>query len=216
MSRREVIRKMLPVLRARQVAMDESIAIIMEGRPPPTCASCTSPGCCYQKSVVQLAEALLIAEHLKKTDRDTVRLRAKLRMLGKEMEASSREAWFESMTPCVFLGEDKRCSIYEVRPVSCRTYYVVSEQANCQPPESLPIKQIDLRGMAWEELQQMTAVHLYWGLKETSEKMYMRSLPMAVLIALQFLEEPSREVLDKIPWPSAGSLGSAVVGLLEK
>jgi Fe-S-cluster containining protein len=32
---------------------------------------------------------------------------------------------------CVFLGDDNQCKIYEDRPLSCRSYYVVSDPKDC-------------------------------------------------------------------------------------
>lgn len=206
MNRREKIRGLLPVLKNRQAVMDDTISDLKKNHGPTTCDSCTSPGCCYQKTMVQLAEALLIAQDLKTRKLDTPELRKRLLEAGKAMEATARPAWFEKIEPCVFLTDDKLCAIYEYRPAQCRTYYVVSSQENCQPPESLNIKQIDLRPMLLDELAHMTAMHTFLGFKETPDKMYMRSLPLAIYIALKLLEEPTREVLEKIPWPSAHDL----------
>lgn len=199
MNRKEKIRGMLPVLRERQTSMDEAITHLKEGRPT-TCDSCTSPGCCYQRTTAQLAEAVLVAQHLKKEKLDTPEFRKHLLETGKAMEGTSRPEWFSREVPCVFLTKDNLCSIYAIRPAQCRTYFVVSPQANCQPPESLPIAQVDLRRMILDELAHMTAIHTFWGLKETTDKMYMRSLPLAVHVALKFLETGSREEVDKIPW----------------
>lgn len=206
MNRKEKIRKMLPVLRDRQVMLDETITEF-KGDRKTSCDDCTSPGCCYQKSVVQFAEAVTIADYLKKNGRSNTDLRKQLHETGLRMEADTRAGWFSKAVPCVFL-DNKRCSIYEVRPVSCRTYYVVGSPENCQPPESKGIAQIDMRSMIMGEVEQLTAVHLFWSIKETPEKLYMRSLPIAVLLAFAFLEEPTIEVLNKIPWPKAMSLGN--------
>lgn len=206
MNRREKIRGMLPVLRDRQVSVDEAITHLKEDRVT-TCDTCTAPGCCYQKTLGQLSEAVLIANYLKKEKLDTKELRKKLREVGMKMENTSRQKWFEQAIPCVFLTEDKRCSIYEIRPMQCRTYFVVSPQENCQPPESKGILQVDLRRMMFTELDHLSRVHLFWGLKESEEKMYMRSLPLAIYIAIKWIELPTPTVLDKIPWPTAEYLG---------
>lgn len=65
MNRREKIRGLLPVLKNRQAVMDDTIGDLKKNHGPTTCDSCTAPGCCYQKTMVQLAEALLIAQDLK-------------------------------------------------------------------------------------------------------------------------------------------------------
>jgi hypothetical protein len=51
------------------------------------------------------------------------------------------------------------------------------------------------------EIQQLIATHLFWSLPETAEKTYMRSVPMAVFVALKFLEDARPAVVDKYPWP---------------
>jgi Fe-S-cluster containining protein len=41
--------------------------------------------------------------------------------------------WMETKKGCPFLGKSGDCRIYSVRPIACRTYYVVSDPENCSP-----------------------------------------------------------------------------------
>ncbi len=92
-------------------------------RAPNGTVAC-KPGCdhcCYQSVGVTTAEALAIAEHLRET-RDPEELQVlsgrlqRARELTQDLTAAER---FSPNFPCPFL-EASRCSIYEVRPLSCR------------------------------------------------------------------------------------------------
>lgn len=39
--------------------------------------------------------------------------------------------WWEKRRPCVFLGENNDCRIYDARPAACRTYLVKSDPSLC-------------------------------------------------------------------------------------
>jgi Fe-S-cluster containining protein len=92
-------------------------------RAPRGAVACKSgcDHCCYQAVGVTPPEALAIFEHVKRT-RNAEELGELLRRLAESHERtrglSSRER-FSPEFPCVFL-ESGRCSIYEVRPLSCR------------------------------------------------------------------------------------------------
>ncbi len=45
---------------------------------------------------------------------------------------------------CVFLGEDRACRIYDLRPATCRKYDVTSPQAACSSENETVTPQIDL------------------------------------------------------------------------
>jgi Fe-S-cluster containining protein len=77
--------------------------------------------CCYQAVGVTPLEALAIADHLRRTrpsdelERVTAHL-ADRREKTRDLSAGER---FSPEHPCAFL-ESARCTIYEVRPLSCR------------------------------------------------------------------------------------------------
>lgn len=77
--------------------------------------------CCYQSVGVTPPEALAIVDHLKTTLSDTELARVARRVSEchertRELPSAER---FSPDLPCPFL-ESGRCSIYEVRPLSCR------------------------------------------------------------------------------------------------
>jgi Fe-S-cluster containining protein len=92
-------------------------------RAPAGAVACKSgcDHCCYQSVGVTPPEALAIADHLRRTcspeelERVIVHL-AKRREETRDLSAAER---FSPDHPCPFL-ESARCTIYEVRPLSCR------------------------------------------------------------------------------------------------
>jgi Fe-S-cluster containining protein len=77
--------------------------------------------CCYQAVGVTPPEALAIFEHVKRTRSadelaDLARRVSEFRARTSGLTSAER---FSPEFPCVFL-ESRRCSIYEVRPLSCR------------------------------------------------------------------------------------------------
>lgn len=81
--------------------------------------------CCRQNVAIYKAEASLIAEYCQEHDISIPRdyLLQQLKHGWKEI-AKAEVGW------CVFLKEGE-CSIYPVRPLSCRKYHVVSPPALC-------------------------------------------------------------------------------------
>ena len=61
------------------------------------------------------------------TDKDIVRISKYLRLkpqafLDQYLRLDEDQDWVLHDLPCVFLGADNRCSIYEVRPKACREF----------------------------------------------------------------------------------------------
>ncbi len=61
------------------------------------------------------------------TDKDIVRISKYLRLkpqafLDQYLRYDEDQDWVLQDLPCVFLGADNRCSIYEVRPKACREF----------------------------------------------------------------------------------------------
>ena len=108
-------------------------------------ASCKKgcDSCCYQLTAASLAEGALIAAHIMESASWTSELRAlrtrlqqdsdEIRAMGTAGKAKSYQ-WMERKKGCPFLDKKAgECRIYNVRPLACRTYYVVSDPANCSP-----------------------------------------------------------------------------------
>lgn len=77
--------------------------------------------CCYQSVGVTPPEALAIHDHLKRTLSGAAleQLRAHVAARFEKTRGLSSSERFSPEHPCIFL-EAGRCSVYEVRPLSCR------------------------------------------------------------------------------------------------
>lgn len=110
------------------------------------CYNCISAHCCYILPFTLPFEGLVIAARLLWEGHPISRsllhrivdysvIQTDLLLEHKLQHASSysevqcavtkiSEAWFELRERCLFLTQDNRCSIYEVRPLACATYFV--------------------------------------------------------------------------------------------
>ena len=73
--------------------------------------------CCHMWVSVSAPEALILAGRLKSAGRDTAPLLAKAE-LTRGMDFEGRGHF---VAPCPLLGEDAACSVYDARPIACRT-----------------------------------------------------------------------------------------------
>lgn len=103
----------LDVEHARAIARDPSSA-------PACSAGCSH--CCHVHVEVTRGEALAIVEHVKKREGFFERLAAHVAVIE---EMDHRARW-EARVPCVLLGDDGRCTVYEVRPLRCRAFHSCS------------------------------------------------------------------------------------------
>jgi Fe-S-cluster containining protein len=118
-----------------------------DGRPEnrPACGrGCAA--CCHQLVPVSTIEAQRIAEHLRRLPRSERRDLAK----AVDRQAERFAAWvatrppgdvsdrvvnanyLRQRIPCPFLGKEKECRIYPVRPLICRGHHALGTNANCQ------------------------------------------------------------------------------------
>lgn len=117
-----------------------------------TCSKgCTD--CCNLLAIVTLPDGLVLAEYLMRKP-DWAALLPKLRAavlatLGPDGRAYTVSEYFhEHTTPCVFLDTRSRlCTVYEARPVPCRTHYVVSDPKLCAPGSDARVGALDLRSL---------------------------------------------------------------------
>jgi Fe-S-cluster containining protein len=178
------------------------------------CQACphAAPGCCYQKNLVYLREVLPIARYLKLNQLDTPEFRQRLLEEGERMEAAGRDTWFREAHPCIFL-EKGRCSVYALRPGSCRAYHVVSDPANCQPDSYLGIEFIDYGPLHPAWIQQTYKAHAALRLKDSEQRVFLGTLPRMVHIALEALEAHDfRGYIKQQKWPGINTLEAWVEG----
>lgn len=98
----------------------------------PSCRS-GCDGCCYLLALIGYCEALPIAEVLLERPawRPTAKALARhAQLCGPEI---TKEEWFLRAVPCPLLGEDRLCTVYDVRPAPCRYHFVVTPPENCCP-----------------------------------------------------------------------------------
>ena len=95
------------------------IARKIETVRPLECFSCTTPFCCKSKKGIYTLgyETVVIKGLITPTQRQ----RAK---------KSTVEKVLKGHYTCPMLGEDGKCEIYELRPLSCSTYFVADERIN--------------------------------------------------------------------------------------
>ncbi len=79
--------------------------------------------CCYQRVSASPAEVLRIADYLRRTHavEDLVELRRRLAAVDPQTRGRSAQERLALHVPCPLLV-DGRCSIYHVRPLTCRGY----------------------------------------------------------------------------------------------
>jgi len=111
---------------------------IAASQPRPTC-ECKANDCCYDMFEVSFCEYLAIITHLQQSHmsyRKHRRARQKaeeLRPLFPDYGESSKLSGCRLSRPCIFLdNRGKRCLIYEVRPLLCRTYGYYEQHGNCR------------------------------------------------------------------------------------
>jgi Fe-S-cluster containining protein len=191
--------------------IDKKFGAHIQGKMPDgesiSCHACTEPACCYQKVVVSIMETFPIARHIKLAKRDTDHLRELLRIRGEAMEGSPTAAWLDGYTPCVFLDENRKCSIYPVRPTRCRTYYVISPAEMCRPPSEKTVRFINDLPAIDAVLKRSLEFHQKIGLIENQMRLLRGVLPRVLLITLESWDSDDyRNTIKRKPWPSVRTI----------
>jgi Fe-S-cluster containining protein len=165
-----------------------------------SCTTCeATKTCCWSLVVARLYEGLIVAAKLRETGRDTPELREQLRVRAEAMEASSPYDW---RTPCLFLGDGERCTVYDVRPTSCGALYVYT------PPELCTSRSKEIKAyVAANELAAATeleeAFRQRLSLRHKVGRRYLGVLPRMVLVSLEAWDRDDfRDYLRLLPWPN--------------
>lgn len=174
--------------------------VAVRNRLPMVCATCTATkACCSSYVIVRFYEGLVIAADLVRSGRDTPELRADLRARAEAMEATRPRDWF---TPCVFLGDGERCTVYSVRPTTCGQLYVYTPPDLCNARSSqiasyTPRKDVEHANAVEEELRDRLSLRRKIG------RRYMGVLPRMVLVALEAWDRTDfRDYLRQLDWPT--------------
>jgi Fe-S-cluster containining protein len=164
-----------------------------------SCTSCSvTKMCCYSLAIARLYEGVVLAAELRKTGRDTPELRDQLRARSEAMEAATP---FEWSTPCLFLDDKERCTVYAARPTSCGTLLVYSAPELCvsrsrEIQAYVPHEEL----AAASQLEEMFRQRL--ALRQKVGRRYLGVLPRMALVALEAWERTDfRDYLRQLPWP---------------
>lgn len=103
-------------------------------------------------------------------------------------------AWWRARQRCAFLADDGRCSIYPVRPMTCRVHFVASDPHYCgrdrdhrgpDPDASQPVTLLDMgtRTAAPHHVAKIGAASRAPGPDQPSE-VWWGTLPQVMIMAL--------------------------------
>ncbi|HSJ99963.1 MAG TPA: YkgJ family cysteine cluster protein [Kofleriaceae bacterium] len=165
-----------------------------------SCTSCkATKTCCWSTVVARLYEGVVIADSLVRDGRDTPALREQLRARAEAMEATPPQEW---RTPCVFLDERERCTVYDVRPVPCGAVLVYTDPVLCTTRAGQILGYVPA-----EERAAATAFEEPFrermALRRKVGRRYLGVLPRMVLVALEAWDRTDfRDYLRQLPWPS--------------
>ncbi len=106
------------------------------GPGPPIACRAGCAHCCSSAVAVAPPEAIRIAGHLRATrsDEELAELRRRIAKLTTQTAGMTWARRTRVRKPCLFLDDGGRCSIYQVRPLTCRAFTSV-DPAYCQDVE---------------------------------------------------------------------------------
>jgi Fe-S-cluster containining protein len=196
--------KVIETKQAGKHADDEDQAHVRAGVSCGTCKA--NKGCCSQSVSALMFEGLPIARQLIREGRDSQALRNQLHEVGDAMEKHTQGEWFDKATPCVFLTEEQKCSIYAVRPSACRHHVVFSPPERCSPPKGKPTLMFGSEkelttAFNWN----MAVAEQFFGFEPPSKTgvVIVGSLPKVVARVLDALsEEDFCKALREQDWPT--------------
>jgi Fe-S-cluster containining protein len=85
--------------------------------------------CCHQKVGATVPEVLAIAAQLRATADNLEAIREKSAELAQDPRIFSDKEKLRARIPCVLLGADGSCQVYEVRPLPCRGWLSTDEES---------------------------------------------------------------------------------------
>lgn len=179
-----IVRKHLPLLMSK---IDRWAADCSE-KLPVTCDSCTKPWCCNMMVGISLVEALLIVVPFT-DDKDSwqklMSLVPELERHSKMMETRDNSQWFHEREPCPFLDEG-RCSVYDRRPIACRTHMSTEDPSHCAPDWHMASSIAYVNPMHVLMYGTEAVAELQFGVDLPA---YSAPLPPAILSAIRYVTE---------------------------
>lgn len=149
------------------------------------CTSCAEPWCCYQLTLATVYEGILLADKLQGHD-ELLQLvldhGAQQERIWNDQryEQDGRDVvtklWLDKRIPCPLLINN-RCREYELRPVSCSSYWIVGDPQQCKPPSGKMVSAADNTLPLLNSLQLQYTFNARIGLGITPEP-----LPLGVAV----------------------------------
>ena len=118
------LRRLIDTTRDLAEYADEAISIVREEyQPPLDCKERCSYCCCKPGVLISVPELLRILDHVEThLDTDAISdVRERARRYVRQLAGRSFDDPTDQSMPCPLLS-DGRCSVYEVRPLTCRGY----------------------------------------------------------------------------------------------
>jgi hypothetical protein len=145
------------------------------------CVACKekTPGCCYQPVALSSVEALIIMVGTPELKTRMQELSAQLEFEGKIQNNVEEEkpldhkvvdAYWSGLGPICFLHKDGRCMAYDVRPVSCMSLWLHSDETSDKCKYSgggiSKLKYLDLNEIQAHFMQEYMRLHHELKIKE--------------------------------------------------
>jgi len=116
--------------------------------------------CCHIEVKTTITEAEIIMDRMEQQNEPFTE--DELAMLERQSKLSSEEYSFNPDRACVFLTDDNECSIYDIRPLACRTYLVATPPEHCDALLYRKVKGVMVAASIHSELMRSV---LYTGLE---------------------------------------------------
>ena len=127
----EILQKQLqlPQLKQLQLISNQSIDHLLEREISNSrCKTVCGQGCsycCYLKVELHAGEVFLIADYIKShfSESEIEAVKQKAKKNWELIEPMSKDQHFSANLACPLLDENSACSVYEVRPSTCRRFH---------------------------------------------------------------------------------------------
>ena len=168
----------------------DSYLSIINAEMKPTCRNgCAS--CCFDNPHGVSGAELHYINRLIEQDSRYEGIRSKVALRRKEFELVAAQSsadpvqirWKRQKRSCVFLDEEKRCGIYERRPVACRMFFSLTPREQCHPDHPLNAEAVN------PHLEPSTAIKDF--LKQISKVLGLSGLPTDFVSGLDSLMQRS-------------------------
>lgn len=189
MGKLSTIKSSLRLLESLYGAIDRSMASLYERSDVPCKKGCSD--CCYQLVTASIAEAayvlLPIIKDAEARKYHNENRSPKIAEQAKLMETSTVDSWWQGVHPCVFLSNGI-CSVYERRPVACRSCAVVGTAERCKIGSIKKVMKFDYREMTREGIKVSVEVCKNLGIPAVTTP-FPQALMLATILLTRGVEQ---------------------------